>query len=427
VFPYRQESYPPRGRIWPQWGDDVLEETLSISEGARQSLNRKREGMRDFHNENMQHHGLAPREPPREEVEWPDELYSYVRGRDDPASQPARPPQEPGGPQEELPFHLHETYPDAPAPPSIQRGASGAATPGAIHYGNDNLEYTKPDYQMSVPRGSVQEDLVAPGFPRNREGPMRAKDSFRIAPDREIGLATQATPERVVDMPVDDIANADIANRVPKRERDVKLERKVKVKTEPMKPEVKIKQEPGISHRGPGSNPSSTQPPPLAPDDEDLQTVSVNFNNNEDMSYWETQASGNEMKAQLNLRFPQLSGNWKYKSRPQLVSTIRGLIRKNQWVQGGSQGPVRASAAAERSTPYQRSSAADDDDDLQVGDVTWDTSQVPEHWKQQSANYIRAQLTRRFPSRQERHAFAFLTERQEYIDYILDLIRKGEW
>jgi hypothetical protein len=67
-----------------------------------------------------------------------------------------------------------------------------------------------------------------------------------------------------------------------------------------VKAEVKIKQE-GASHRGPGSTPM--QPPPLAPDDEDLQTVAVNFNNNDDMSYWE-QASGNEMKAQLNLRFP---------------------------------------------------------------------------------------------------------------------------
>ena len=82
VFPYRPESYPPRGRIWPQWGDDVLGETLSLSDGAKQSLNRKKEAMSDFHMENLQHHGLAP----REEVEWPDELYSYVRGRDDPAS-----------------------------------------------------------------------------------------------------------------------------------------------------------------------------------------------------------------------------------------------------------------------------------------------------------------------------------------------------
>jgi hypothetical protein len=295
---------------------------------------------------------------------------------------------------------------------------------------------------------SVQ--VPAMGALPGQAAPFRARDSFRVPPDREIGLATQATPERVVDMPVDDIANAEITNRVPKRERDVKIERKVKVKTEPVKPEikpeVKIKQEPGMSHRGPGSTPSSssTQPPPLVPDDEDLQTVAVNFNNNEDMSYWETQASGNEMKAQLNLRYPQLSGNWEYKSRPQLISTIRGLIRKNQWVQGASEGPVRASAAAERPSPYPRprqqsataasassalNSAAPavdpNDDDIQVGDVSWDTSQDPEHWAQQSSNYIRAQLTRRFPT--QRHRFAFLEHRQDYIDFIVDLIKKGKW
>jgi hypothetical protein len=239
-------------------------------------------------------------------------------------------------------------------------------------------------------------------------------------------------------MPVDDIADADIANRMPKRERDVKLERKVKVKTEPVKAEVKteIKQEPGVSHRGPGSTSSAQpkrmpkpRPPPILPDDDELQTVSVNYNNSEDMSYWEG-ASAQELRSQLNLRYPQMVGDWENKNRSQLISIVRGLVRRNQWVQGGSQGPVRASAAAERSTPYQRSSAApadDEEDDLQVGDVTWDKSQDPEHWKQQSANYIRAQLTRRFRSRQERHAFAFFKERHQYIDYILDLIRKGEW
>ena len=29
--------------MWPQFGDEVLEETLSLSEGARQSLNKKKE------------------------------------------------------------------------------------------------------------------------------------------------------------------------------------------------------------------------------------------------------------------------------------------------------------------------------------------------------------------------------------------------
>ena len=355
--------------------------------------------MKDFHKDILEHHGLAPK------------------------SEPAAATQEPAGPQEELPFHLHETDPDAPAPPRIQRGASGTATPGAIHYGNDDLEYTRPDYQMSEPRRSIQ--VPAMGALPSQAAPFRARDSFRIAPDREVGLATQATPAYAAAMPVDDIADADIANRVPKRERDVKLERKVKVKTEPVKTEVKIKQE-GASHRGPGSTPSSSSTQPLAPDDEDLQTVAVIFNNNEDMNYWETQASGNEMKAQLNLRFPQLLDNWKYKSRPQLISTIRGLIRKNQWVQGGSQGPVRASAAAERLAPYQRSAAVeDDDDDVEVSGVTWDQNTDPEYWKEQSSAHIRKQLAAKFPDK--RIEFSFFTERQQYIDYILNLIKKKQY
>ena len=62
VFPYRAESYPPRGGVWPQFGDDIVEDTVSISEGARQSLARKREVMSEFHNENLRHYGMAPRE-----------------------------------------------------------------------------------------------------------------------------------------------------------------------------------------------------------------------------------------------------------------------------------------------------------------------------------------------------------------------------
>ena len=46
--------------MWPQWGEELLEDTLSVSEGARQSLIRKREGMNDFHKENLARHGLAP-------------------------------------------------------------------------------------------------------------------------------------------------------------------------------------------------------------------------------------------------------------------------------------------------------------------------------------------------------------------------------
>ena len=87
TFPHRPEAYPPRGNVWPQFGDDVLEDTLSISEGARQNLNRKREGMSDWHQENMQCHGLAP--PPSANTT--------------PLSRPPAPPRPPQGPQGSVP------------------------------------------------------------------------------------------------------------------------------------------------------------------------------------------------------------------------------------------------------------------------------------------------------------------------------------
>ena len=64
LLPYRPERYPPRGRIWPQFGDEVLEDTLSLGEGMRQSLQKKKEGMSQWHQENLEHHGLAPKPDP---------------------------------------------------------------------------------------------------------------------------------------------------------------------------------------------------------------------------------------------------------------------------------------------------------------------------------------------------------------------------
>jgi len=420
VFPYRPQSYPPRGRMWPQFGDEVLEDTLSFSQGAQQSLNKKREVMRDFHNENLEHHGLAPRGPP-------------------PPPPPPAALEEPGGAQEELPFHLHETDPEPPRRPNLHAGASYPARPaGAIHYADDNLPFTTPDYNMEPQRGSVQEGLQHPGTLPSQSAPLRARESFRTH-QQSPGLATQLTPQFASDMPIDQMDDADIANRVVKRGREAAPDRKVKVKTEPklvpvkeekikLEPAVKIKQENEVSHRGPGSSSSSTQPLQIRPDDDELITTRVNFNNNENMSYWE-QASANEMKAQLNLRFPQLSGNWQYKGRAQLISTIRGLIRTNQWKQGESTAATESSRARSRSPQPSRPAPPavqdDDDEELEVSGVTWEQNIDPAFWEQQSANFIRKQLTAKFPT--GRHNFAFLETRAEYIKYITDLIRKGKY
>jgi hypothetical protein len=64
VFPYRALSYPPRGSMWPTFGDDVLAKTLTVTEEAHHYLNEKRKMMNDFHQDNLDYHGLQPKKAP---------------------------------------------------------------------------------------------------------------------------------------------------------------------------------------------------------------------------------------------------------------------------------------------------------------------------------------------------------------------------
>jgi hypothetical protein len=206
-----------------------------------------------------------------------------------------------------------------------------------------------------------------------------------------------------------------------KRASEIKEEKKKKIKLEDkIKQEIKIKQE------GQASS-SSTPLVPVAPDDNELETLAVNFNNNTDIAFWEA-SSPNEIRSQLNLRFPEKRGDWVFKNKAQLVSIIRGLIRKKQWVKGESApASAPASSSSMPSAPSNTPALDPNDDDLKVGDVTWDTSQDLDYWSQQSASYIRSNLARRFPAVKDRMKYSFFTERQEYIDYISNLIKQGKW
>ena len=110
ALPYQPERYPPRGRIWPQFGDEVLEHTLSLGEGIRQSLQKKKEGMSQWHQENLAHHGLAPKSA---DIPVPD---------DDPGYPPdaPRPPADLRPPAGPLPYT--EPPPDPPREPKMQFG-----------------------------------------------------------------------------------------------------------------------------------------------------------------------------------------------------------------------------------------------------------------------------------------------------------------
>ena len=421
VFPHYAQSYPPRGAIWPQFGDDVLEDTLSVSEGARQSLNRKREAMSDFHKENLQHHGLAAREPPAREW-FEDSDNDYAPGPGDP------PPQ-----------RMDAT--DAVDPPrrplSVQRGVVARYDPPGTMEQGAQASAASTDQ-------ATQASVMEPMQVEPKKKTLSYQRAFMTdAPSGRGEMGTQTSvPEEMdqEDIPTQyygsdiEVDDQEMQRRVDKRPKPIKTERKVKIKVdpvklEPVKAEVKVKKEPGVS--APLAAPQSSASSVLAPQqpDDEVLTTSVNFNNNTDMSFWEA-ASGNEIKSQLNLRFPHRSGDWQFKDRAQLISFVRGLIKRGQWVQGEAPGPVRSSAA-QRSAPYPWPAASaapavdPDDDDIQVGEVSWDTNQDPAYWAEQSSNYIRAQLTRRYPT--QRHRFAFMKERQEYIDFITNLIKRGKW
>ena len=464
---YRPGTYPP-GPQWAQWGDRYLDRAFrGISDEAHANLSQKRQGMMQFHKDRLDKQGLTPTslqpDPsnvPREPIAWPDELYDQVN------EPPPPPPEEP-------PSGFMQAVSGAAgqAASMLGRGATEAATQTAAAYlgggplvstiASGATEILAPVATNAIVGGAravknlvVQRGTAASYNPPSTteqgtqmDAPQKkqlsySRGSTTYIPPTGVDAGTQATVPGVMEEDQGDLAtqyygsdtevdDAEMQNRIGKRSNALKTERKVKIKVEPpVKQEpakVKIKLENELPT---ASSSSSSRAPPPPADDEDLQTLAVNFSNNTDMKFWED-ASGNEIKSQLNLRFPEKSGDWDYKSRAQLISIVRGLIRKKQWVQGvpvATEAPSRTSRGRSRSPLVNAAPAIDpNDDDIQVGALTWDTNQDPEYWAQQSANYIRENLTRRFPTLRERTKFAFFKKRQEYIDYITDLIRQGKW
>jgi hypothetical protein len=68
-----------------------------------------------------------------------------------------------------------------------------------------------------------------------------------------------------------------------------------------------------------------------APVDDEVTMTGVKLNNSTDMNFWKEQ-SANEMRAQLNLRFPGQRGDWAFKDRQQLIYIIEVKIRDGDWV-----------------------------------------------------------------------------------------------
>jgi hypothetical protein len=169
VFPYTPQSYPPSGRF-PQFGDEVLQETLSLGEGVRRSLNRKREGMSEFHREIVERHGLAPRP---ESLPVPDDEEFY--------DAPPQPPQPGNQPPD-------ERRRGSRAPPELQRPnlsggpADDPMRPRRYYIGGDDVPRAEPRVELQGGLGRP------PDFPGSGAVALRNREYFRTPQQGPGGL-----------------------------------------------------------------------------------------------------------------------------------------------------------------------------------------------------------------------------------------------
>jgi hypothetical protein len=161
VLPYRPESYPPKGRIWPQFGDEVLEHTLSLGEGIRHSLQKKKEGMSQWHQENLAYHGLAPKPDPAD-MPVPDD-------------DPGYPPDAPRPPSDPLPYNDASLGASLQPPPDPPQGP--------------NRRY--PQNKLPRARGQTEPEFSSPGLPPGPpDSGRRPKESYYMGdrPDPRVEL-----------------------------------------------------------------------------------------------------------------------------------------------------------------------------------------------------------------------------------------------
>ena len=178
-----------------------------MSEGARQSLSRKRQHMSDFHKENLQYHGLAPTAaeetpplPDGRDVPVPmdeDDVQMTV-----PGSQPPPPPQGPSRrfPQNRLQPHSGpaQASVDGPSFPGLPPGPGGP--PGRFSYTSKVPIDT--DVAM-VNRYNIGEDDAVtvqgslgkpPDFPGSGAAALRNREYFRTPQTGPGGLPDVANP-----------------------------------------------------------------------------------------------------------------------------------------------------------------------------------------------------------------------------------------
>jgi len=276
---YRPGKYPPSQKF-AQWGDPQLDKAFaSLSEEAHARMLHKHEDMRNFHKSRLEKQGLTQVEYYSMNTQTEDEpTFSGQATQTDyqtmeQGTQAASSSMEQGTQtqRKQLVYQHGVGAFSMPAPRqfSYQRGTSVSIAP-----------VTK---QLSYAQGSGGSYVPPTGVDAGTQATM-ADEMEDEADKATIGYLSESDIAEDQEMP----SRASQQKRVS----EIKEEMKKKIKLEDkIKQEIKIKQE------GQASS-SSTPLVPIATDDDEIQTVGLNFNTNTDIAFWEASSERNQITTQ---------------------------------------------------------------------------------------------------------------------------------
>ena len=280
IPPYRSQSYPPRSPQWVRFGDDALQEVMSVTDEAHFNLARKRDTWQPFHQERLQYHGLAPKGDSGTQTTGIDSAHSAAQTEGVDVAN--------GSAQTER------------RPLVYQRDVAARLEPSS-----KTLTY--------------QRDVSANILPTQKAD---AQTQDGLAADMEEEALTAAYEDEDDDRRSIDYDDSDMPPSVPKRKAEYKpLIKIAKPRVPDGSPIVKIE----------GASRSSTSVMlPESSQEDKVEISGMDINRNNDLNFWKEQ-SPNELRAQLNLRNPGTRGDWAFKDRLQLHDIVGGMIQSGTW------------------------------------------------------------------------------------------------
>ena len=299
---WRPQTYPPRGPF-PTFGDQTLTETMGATELAHRSLAEKRQQRQQEHAETLQYHGLMPT------------FYDISDPTEEQGTQT-----EAGSGSGSSGTQTVTVSADGGTTASSDGGTTASAQSSEdVQMQAEPMESSWGPVRMRRPRSSpmtgTRVPQITPQVAPTQEPQMEDDTSTVNYEMSEAGTVDYGPIE------VDDQDMRTSTKRMAAEEE----EKKKKPKLYPMAaPKPKIKKE--TVKQAVATTPAQTPVP-----DDDVVVSAIQPNKSSDMAYWKEQ-SANELRKELKLRdMERYRNEWAFKSKPQLLDIIQGLIQAGTW------------------------------------------------------------------------------------------------